>query len=127
MINNNSEWIPIAHSSDLREDEPLAATADGIELVVVQSAGAVHVMYGRCPHRGALMAHGCVCGASLECKAHGWDFSLETGVSRRVPGESLGRFTARTDTATGEVLVSLVELRSWRDDNPQAFSPDEFL
>ncbi|MBI5609300.1 MAG: Rieske (2Fe-2S) protein [Deltaproteobacteria bacterium] len=120
-------WIGVARLEQLTDDEPLFASAMDIDLVVVKSEGQIHVLYGRCPHRGALMASGCLEGASLVCTAHGWDFALATGASTRVPGESLARFAVHVDAATGEVLVDQRELEAWRVDNPQSFHPGEFI
>ena len=41
----------------------------------------VSVLYGRCLHRGALMADGHVEGDNLICGLHDWDYRLDTGVS----------------------------------------------
>lgn len=124
---SSGEWIAVAKLHQLLDDEPFSASALDIDLVVVRTQGQVHVLYGRCPHRGALMAGGCIEGDTLVCTVHGWDFDLSTGASTRVPGESLARFAAQVDDATGEVLVSRGELEAWRLDNPQAFLPGEFF
>ena len=39
------------------------------------------MLYGRCLHRGALLADGRVEGGDLICGVHGWDYRHLTGVS----------------------------------------------
>ncbi len=58
----------IAVWSELCEGAPRAARAAGIDLVVLRVGDEVRVLYGRCPHRGALMAEGSVAGEALICR-----------------------------------------------------------
>ena len=39
------------------------------------------VLYGRCLHRGALLADGRIQGEDLLCGVHGWDYRYKTGIS----------------------------------------------
>ena len=47
------------------------------------------MLYGRCQHRGALMADGFVSGNNLICGVHGWDFRVDTGISEYNNAEKL--------------------------------------
>jgi glutamate synthase domain-containing protein 2/nitrite reductase/ring-hydroxylating ferredoxin subunit len=66
----------------------------GVDLVVTRVDDAVSVLYGRCAHRGALMADGRVVGDDLVCGLHGWDYRMDTGVSAYDDSQRLHRFTA---------------------------------
>ena len=73
----------IATWDELPVREPHGALVSGVDLVVVRLgedvADGVSVLYGRCLHRGALLADGRVQGDDLVCGLHGWDFRIETG------------------------------------------------
>ena len=55
----------IAKLSDLEDRKPAYAISGEVDLVVVRMDDAVSVFYGRCLHRGALMADGFVRGNDL--------------------------------------------------------------
>lgn len=117
----------IASFGELADGLPHAARAADLDLVVVRIGEEVHVLFGRCPHRGAKMAEGCLVGGVLTCKAHGWDFAVATGESPGVEGERLARFTAYVDRDADEVRIDEAELRTWKRANPQAFEESELL
>ena len=49
-----------------------------VDLVVTRFGDQVSVLYGRCLHRGALMADGHVEGDNLICGVHNWDYRIDT-------------------------------------------------
>ena len=75
------EPVQVATWSRLADRTPAYALVGGVDLVVVRHDGTVSVLYGRCLHRGALLADGHVDGANLICGLHGWDYRYDTGVS----------------------------------------------
>ncbi|MEJ7616135.1 MAG: Rieske 2Fe-2S domain-containing protein [Pyrinomonadaceae bacterium] len=52
---------------------------DGTELALYNVGGAFYAIENFCPHRGAPLAHGRLCGQFVECDWHGWRFDLRTG------------------------------------------------
>ncbi|MBL8932719.1 MAG: Rieske (2Fe-2S) protein [Kineosporiaceae bacterium] len=62
---NNATHLAIARFTDLTENAPTGAQAEGLDLVIVRRGDEVHVFEGRCPHRGALLADGRVDGPDL--------------------------------------------------------------
>ena len=74
---------------------PAYALVANVDLVVIGSPGEsrispaptarpaqdeVTVLYGRCLHRGALLADGRIQGEDLICGVHGWDYRYKTGI-----------------------------------------------
>ncbi|MGB6366392.1 MAG: Rieske 2Fe-2S domain-containing protein, partial [Thermoanaerobaculia bacterium] len=73
--------IRIAGWDELEDRRPAPALVGNVDLVVVRFDDQISVLYGRCLHRGALMADGSVRGNDLICGVHNWDYRLDTGVS----------------------------------------------
>ena len=71
--------------------EPAPALVGATDLVVVRYGDKASVLYGRCSHRGALMADGYVEGDNLICGVHKWDFRIDTGVSQSDSDDSLDK------------------------------------
>jgi len=86
--------IAVATWSELPDREPRAAQLANVDLVVVRYDDEVSVLYGRCLHRGALLADGSVEGHNLVCGVHHWDFRCDTGVSEYANSERLAKFEA---------------------------------
>jgi phenylpropionate dioxygenase-like ring-hydroxylating dioxygenase large terminal subunit len=77
-------WHPVASAEQLGE-QPLAVSLLGQPLVLWRdAAGQPQVCADRCPHRGAQLSLGRVCGGRLECPYHGWQFE-PGGQCVRVP------------------------------------------
>ena len=109
----------IATWSQVPDRTPIHALVAGVDLVAVRSDDEVSVLYGRCQHRGALMADGSVVGDDLVCGLHGWDYRFRTGVSAYNSTESLHRFTAWVED--DQLMVDEDEIAAWRLDNPQPY------
>jgi glutamate synthase domain-containing protein 2 len=117
----------VAAWSGLRDREPAYALVADVDLVVVRHDDRVSVLYGRCLHRGALMADGHVEGSSLICGLHGWDYRFDTGVSEYNNAETLYRFASWIDEQQDAVLVDEEEVRAWAREHPQPYRREEYL
>ena len=90
--------VSVAQWDALEERQPAYALVANVDLVVVRYDDKVSVLYGRCLHRGALMADGTIEGDDLGCGVHGWAYRLDTGVSaynklgRQFPTNLTARF-----------------------------------
>ncbi len=116
--------IAIANWEEL-EDRTLAhALLADVDLVIVRYDDNVSVLYGRCAHRGALMADGHVDGNNLICGVHGWDYRLDTGISEYKNSETLPKFSAWIED--GQVLVDEDEIASWAQAHPQPYNRDAY-
>jgi len=111
--------------ADLIDREPAYALVQDIDLVVVRYDESLSVLYGRCLHRGALMADGHVRGDNLICGVHDWDYRLDTGVSEYSNHEVLHKFTSWVED--GRVYVDEDEIATWAKAHPQPFQRDAYL
>ncbi|RCK69328.1 glutamate synthase [Desertihabitans brevis] len=116
---------PVATFDDLVVDQPAYALVGNTDLVVLRHAGdEVSVMYGRCRHRGALLADGHVSGGQLVCGLHGSTYAARTGVNVRYRGADLQRFAHWTDG--GRVWVDADAIADWEQQSPQPYQRDAY-
>jgi glutamate synthase domain-containing protein 2/nitrite reductase/ring-hydroxylating ferredoxin subunit len=115
----------VAKFSELKDRKPAYALVGEVDLVVVRFDAAVSVFYGRCLHRGALMADGFVSGDNLMCGVHYWDYRLDSGVSEYANDEALPKFKSWIEG--DDVLVDADEINAWALEHPQPFRRDEYL
>ena len=52
---------------------------NGTELALYNVDGQFHAIENFCPHKGAPLADGRLCGHTIECDWHGWRFDVRTG------------------------------------------------
>ena len=114
----------IATWSEIPDRTPVGATVEGIDLVIVRTDDTCSVLYGRCLHRGALLADGTVQGMDLICGIHGWDYRIETGVSAYSNTEVLTKFTHWVEDDA--VVVDVGEVLSFKMRHPQPFDDDAY-
>ncbi|GJM17978.1 MAG: glutamate synthase [Phycisphaeraceae bacterium] len=124
--------VAVAVWSELVPDAPVGTVVANVDLVVTRyqrnGQDQVSVLYGRCLHRGALMADGHVDGDNLICGVHGWDYRVDSGVSEYNNAERLHKFSAWIEDHGGarSVVVDADEIVAWEDANPQPFKRDEY-
>ena len=116
--------VKIAKWDDLEDRQPTHALVAKVDLVVVRLDDQVSVLYGRCLHRGALMADGFMRGDDLICGVHYWDYQVSSGVSSYNPKECLHKFSAWIDD--GVVWVDEDEIVTWAAKNPQDYDRDAY-
>lgn len=115
----------VAKLSDLPDRKPQYALVGEVDLVVVRFDDEISVFYGRCLHRGALMADGFVRGNNLMCGVHFWDYRLDSGVSEYANEEKLPKFKSWVED--DQVWVDADEIGAWAEQNPQPFNRDAYL
>jgi glutamate synthase domain-containing protein 2 len=123
----NRRGARVAEWSDLEDREPAYALVAGVDLVVVRFDDNVSVLFGRCLHRGALLADGHVDGDDLICGLHGWDYRYDTGVSAYNNREVLRKFTSWVDAETDAVMVDEGEVEAWAAEHPQPYDREAYL
>ncbi|MCP4319121.1 MAG: Rieske 2Fe-2S domain-containing protein [Hyphomicrobiales bacterium] len=117
--------LAIMAYNELEDRQPKHALVAEVDLVVVRFDDEVAVFYGRCLHRGALMADGFVRGRNLICGVHNWDYSLDSGVSAYNNEEALPKFANWLED--GQILVDEDEIAAWGRENPQPFARKAYL
>ena len=110
---------------ELEIKKPTGFQINGLDLVVIRYDDTVSVLYGRCLHRGALMADGHVDGKNLICGVHGWDYRYDTGVSEYNNKEVLHKFSAEIND--GWVWIDEAEIDAYVAEHPQPFRRDQYL
>lgn len=118
--------VKVATWSELQERKPGYALVGEVDLVIIRHDDEVSVLYGRCLHRGGLMADGFVKGDNLICGLHNWDYRLDTGVSEYNNEEALHRFRAWIDREADAVLVDENEVAEWARRHPQPFDREAY-
>ena len=117
--------LELCKFSELIEKEPIHKILNGLDLVIIKYGKEISVLYGRCLHRGALMADGHVDGHNLICGVHGWDYRVDTGVSEYNNAEVLHKFS--TEIKGDQVYVDEQEINNYLVDHPQPFNRDSYL
>ena len=125
QFNGLKEPVKIAVYSKLQDRQPAGALVENVDLVIVRYDDQISVLYGRCLHRGALLADGFIDGHNLICGVHNWDYRYDTGVSEYNNHEVLHKFSAVV--AENSVFVDAVEIRAFHDAHPQPFDRDAYL
>lgn len=117
--------IKIAEWSSVKDREPYYALVANVDLVVVRYGKEVSVLYGRCHHRGALLADGHIDGDNLICGVHNWDYRYDTGISEYNNSEKLHKFQSWIDKEA--IWVDEEEITVWHETNPQPYDRKEYL
>jgi len=119
-----SEPVAIATWSEIPDRVPVGVLVGNVDLVIVRYDDDVSVLYGRCLHRGAMLADGHVAGDNLICSLHGWDYVIESGVSAYDNRDCLEKFGAWIDGDT--LVVDAAQIREWEHRHPQPFDRNAY-
>ena len=117
--------ISVAIWADLADRKPAYALVGGVDLVVIRHDDRASVLYGRCLHRGALLADGFVDGNNLICGVHHWDYRIDSGISEYNNEEALAKFGAWVEN--GSVHVDADEIAAWEAMHPQPYDRNAYL
>jgi glutamate synthase domain-containing protein 2 len=117
--------IAVALRSKLEDRKPAYALVSSTDLVVIKYDDNISVFYGRCLHRGALMADGFVDGQNLICGVHNWDYRLDTGISEYNNEEKLHKFSSLVED--GKVYVDEDEIIKFESEFPPKINREEYL
>jgi len=116
--------VKVADWNSLDDRQPVHALVGRVDLVIVRLDDQVSVLYGRCQHRGALMADGFVKGDDLVCGVHNWDYQVASGVSSYDASERLHKFNSWIEDDV--VWVDADEIEAWERDNPQPYNRETY-
>ncbi len=117
--------LQLCRLDELKDRQPFHKIILNLDLVVVKYNNEISVLYGRCLHRGALMADGHIEGDNLICGVHGWDYRVDTGVSEYNNAEVLHKFSTKIEDSI--VYVDEEEIKEFQIEHPQPFNRDSYL
>lgn len=110
----------------LEDRQPTGVQVEHTDLVIIRYDDRVSILYGRCLHRGALLADGYVDDRdNLICGLHHWDYRVDTGVSEYNNEEALHQFSGVIHE--GGVYTDRAEVIAFEELHPQPFKRDEYL
>lgn len=78
---------------------------DGDELAVYNVNGEYYATGNFCPHKGASLSEGALCGHIIECGLHGWQFDVRSGECLTVK-EKIRTFRMRVEDGLVKVEIS---------------------
>jgi nitrite reductase (NADH) small subunit len=73
------DWIPIAAESECPPGTSIERVVADRVVAIANVAGVFHAIDGLCPHQGGPLGTGALCGTTLTCPWHGWQFDVATG------------------------------------------------
>jgi toluene monooxygenase system ferredoxin subunit len=94
---------------DLWNGELMAASVDGMPVLVLRIDDAVHAYEDRCAHLGVALSKGMLDGRVLTCSAHHWQYDATTGRGVNPTSACLSRFATKVE---GGVIYVDVQVRS---------------
>lgn len=81
-----AEWVRVATLSECEGNGCVhAATADGLEVVLVKWEDEVFALEDRCSHQDFPLSEGAVEDGKLECVFHGAKFDVRSGKAVQLP------------------------------------------
>ena len=110
--------IAIYDWNKLEDRKPAYALVSKTDLVIIRYENQVSVLFGRCLHRGALLADGDIEGENLICGVHFWDYRYDTGISEYNNEEVLHKFTSVVEN--GKVWIDEREVEEFEQTDPIA-------
>lgn len=117
--------VSVCDWQTLKDKQIKASLVANVDLIIVRYGDKVSVLYGRCLHRGAMLADATIEGNNIVCGLHGWDFRYDTGISSYNKNEKLHKFTSWVEK--GKVWVNKDEVADWEKANPQPYKRKEYL
>lgn len=88
------------------ESRAFAVAGVAVPILVTNVDGTLYATSSICPHEDVSLEGGDLCGASLACPGHGYEFDLATGHCAHDPSLRLPRY--RVTVTGGQVYVDLV-------------------
>ena len=100
-----THWVAVMAIEELPPDRPVTVRVRERDLVLARCAEGEtpHALDNKCPHRGGQLGNGRVEGDDIVCPLHGYDYDLETGISRYAPDERVDVFPVRVHR--GEIQI----------------------
>ena len=101
------EWMPIADVAECPPGTSIERTVDGRIVALANVDGRFLAIDGLCPHQGGPLGTGALCGTTLTCPWHGWQFDVVTG--RHRVSATVRQRSYPTQERDGRVFVAFDE------------------
>ena len=98
-------FVDVCGLEEVTSKTPRAARVGGKDLALFNVEGTIHVLENSCPHQGAALTGGKLCGRHVACPAHGLRFDVTTGAMAAAPTLTVKKFPVKIDG--GRVLVDV--------------------
>lgn len=88
-----SNWVRVGRLADFPPGASREVLAGERVVALFNCDGTLYALDGICPHQGGPLGEGELCGATVTCPWHGWQFDVRTGqhaTSRAVRQPTLG-------------------------------------
>jgi nitrite reductase/ring-hydroxylating ferredoxin subunit len=100
----NYKDVPLAHTSDLHDGEMKEVCVGDTKILLARVGDKFHATSATCPHYGAPLVEGALCGTRVVCPWHHACFDVTTGNLEEPPAlDSLPRYEVRVED--GRVLA----------------------
>jgi NADPH-dependent 2,4-dienoyl-CoA reductase/sulfur reductase-like enzyme/nitrite reductase/ring-hydroxylating ferredoxin subunit len=98
----------VANTSDLRDGEMKEVSAGDTRILLARTSGRFYAVSATCPHYGAPLAEGALCGTRIVCPWHHAVFNVVNGDLEEPPAlDALVRYDVRVEGE--QIFVSLPE------------------
>lgn len=110
-----SGFLALERQSALHEGYRRVFTVAGMELLLLQQAGELHLLENTCPHAAYPLQDGQLVDGALRCPMHGYLFDLHSGACiyhTEGPCRGLYRFAVQVEAGQVGVQLPLTPLQS---------------
>ena len=94
-MSDASEFVTVAKLGSIPEGQGGTFTVNGRLVAVFNSGGEHFAIDDLCPHMGASLGAGAVCGGVVACPWHAWRFRVSDGTWCDNPKIKIDRFEVR--------------------------------
>lgn len=116
-------WYPIGLSSEITRDKPFKVQILSLPFVAFRDEeGNAHVLSDTCVHRGGSLGNGKICGSTIACPYHGWQFAGD-GKCTHVPSLADQKPPARAKVDSYPVQEKYGIVFAFLGDLPEAERP----
>lgn len=98
-------FVDVCAADEVVPGKGRPALVSGRHLALFKVDGTIHALENSCPHGGAALSEGMVCGRHVTCRAHGWRFDVSTGALLVAPSITVAKYPVRIENE--RVLVGI--------------------
>lgn len=97
--------VKVASVSDLKPGQGKVVTANGEEIALFNVGGKFFAINNTCKHRGGPLGEGELEDKIVTCPWHGWQYDVETGDCKTMPGMHVQQYQVKIEG--NDVLVNV--------------------